>query len=105
MPVTKEIEDEIRVKYKSGKLKDSHIKKFLKDYYDGNPSNTCPNGCSKDCLLNCYIEIQQALVSDYGERLHFKEPYIRDGANYCCGMEQAELPNGSKYCEVCGTEY
>ena len=103
--MTLEIKKDIVARYQSGKLKDSHIKKFLKNYYDGNPVNECPTGCNSTCMLDCYIEIHQALVSDYGEKLNFKEPYIRDGERFCCGMELQKLTNGNRYCEVCGAEY
>ena len=100
-----EVEADIRDKYEKGKLKDSAIKKFLDKYNEGDPDCAGCKGCSKEDMLECYIDIHKALVDDDGDLNEFEEPYIRDGEYYCCGKEIKELENGNLYCQVCGTEY
>lgn len=103
--LAKKIAEDIRKQYKTGKLNDKKIKAFLKEYYEGDPSTECPKGCKSDCMLECYIEIHQSLINDDGEKVDFKEPYIRDGEYYCCGKPMDTLENGNIYCSVCGGEY
>ena len=100
-----EIEAYIRSKYEKGKLKDSEIKKFLDKYNEGDPECAGCKGCSKEDMLECYIDIHKALVDDDGDLNEFEEPYIRDGEYFCCGRVIKELENGNLYCQVCGTEY
>lgn len=103
--LAQQVGNQIKSKYESGKLKDKHIKDFLKKYYDGDPTNTCPVGCKADCQLECYIEIHQSLIDDKGNLNEFEVPYTRDKQNYCCGKEMETLQNGNIYCTVCGNEY
>ena len=100
-----EVEADIRDKYEKGKLKDTTIKKFLDKYNEGDPECAGCKGCSKEDMLDCYIDIHKALVDDDGDLNEFEEPYIRDGEYFCCGREIKELENGDLYCQVCGTEY
>ena len=100
-----EVEADIRDKYKKGKLKDNEIKKFLDKYNEGDPECAGCKGCSKEDMLDCYIDIHKALVDDDGDLNEFEEPYVRDGEYFCCGRELKELENGNLYCQVCGTEY
>jgi hypothetical protein len=100
-----EVEADIRDKYEKGKLKDNEIKKFLDKYNEGDPECAGCKGCSKEDMLECYIDIHKALVDDDGDLNEFEEPYIRDGEYFCCGRELKELENGDLYCQVCGTEY
>ena len=100
-----EIEEDIRDKYENKKLKDNAIKKFLDKYNEGDPECAGCKGCSKEDMLECYIDIHKALVDDDGDLNEFEEPYIRDGEYFCCGGELKELENGNLYCQVCGTEY
>lgn len=100
-----EVEADIRSKYEKGKLKDSAIKKFLDKYNEGDPECAGCKGCSKEDMLECYIDIHRALVDDDGDLNEFEEPYIRDGEYFCCGKELKELENGDLYCQVCGIEY
>lgn len=100
-----EVEADIRDKYEKGKLKDNEIKKFLDKYNEGDPECAGCKGCSKEDMLECYIDIHKALVDDDGDLNEFEEPYIRDGEYFCCGREIKELENGNLYCQVCGTEY
>ena len=92
------------VEYQSGKLKDSHIKKFLVNYYDGSPHDMI-KGSNKQALLEDYILIHEALVGDDLRKHEFKELYTRHENEHCCGQAIETLPNGNNYCEVCGTEY
>lgn len=92
------------VKYQAGKIKDSHIKKFLADYYDGSPHDML-KGSNKKALLEDFILINEALVGDDLKSHPFKQLYKRHGLNHCCGQLVATLPNGNDFCEVCGTEY
>lgn len=103
--LAQDIAEDIRQKHSSGKLKDAHMKKFLKSYYDGNPYNDCPARCKGDCLLDCYIEIHQSLIDDEGKLQEFKTPYQRDTLGHCCGSLLRDLPNKNYYCEVCASEY
>jgi len=100
-----EVEADIRSKYEKGKLKDTTIKKFLDKYNEGDPECAGCNGCSKEDMLDCYIDIHKALVDDDGDLNEFEEPYMRDGEYFCCGREIKELENGNLYCQVCGIEY
>ena len=100
-----EVEADIRSKYEKGKLKDTTIKKFLDKYNEGDPECAGCNGCSKEDMLDCYVDIHKALVDDDGDLNEFEEPYIRDGEYFCCGREIKELENGNLYCSVCGQEY
>jgi len=100
-----EVEADIRDKYEKGKLKDNEIKKFLDKYNEGDPECAGCKGCSKEDMLDCYIDIHKALVDDDGDLNEFEEPYIRDGEYFCCGREIKELENGDLYCQICGTEY
>lgn len=100
-----EIEADIRDKYEKGKLKDTTIKKFLDKYNEGDPECAGCNGCSKEDMLDCYIDIHKALVDDDGDVNEFEEPYVRHGEYFCCGKEIKELDNGNLYCSVCGQEY
>lgn len=100
-----EVEADIRDKYEKGKLKDNEIKKFLDKYNEGDPECAGCKGCSKEDMLECYIDIHKALVDDDGDLNEFEEPYIRDGEYFCCGRELKELENGNLYCQVCGIEY
>lgn len=103
-PLTDKIATTIRGLVASKKLSDKKIKDFLKKYYDGDPSNTCPNGCKADCLVDCYITIHQAMVSDDNKEVPFGKFYKRDNAYHCCGMQAQRLGNGNRYCIVCGNE-
>ena len=101
-----EVEANIRAKYKSKKLKDSEIKKFLDKYTDGDPDCAGCKDCSKEDLLNCYIEIHRNLVDDEGNVSELEEPYIRNDEYYCCGVELSEdLDNDTMFCKICGQEY
>ncbi len=100
-----EIEADIRDKYEKGRLKDTTIKKFLDKYNEGDPECAGCNGCSKEDMLECYVDIHKALVDDDGDLNEFEEPYVRDGEYFCCGRELKELENGNLYCQVCGNEY
>lgn len=77
----------------------------MKNYYEGNPTMECPKGCKATCLLDCYIEIHQALVGDDSKQHKFKELYSRDAHYHCCGKPIEVLSSGSMYCTVCGNEY
>lgn len=103
-PLAMQIESGIRKQYETGKLKDKHIKDFMKKYYDGDPSSDCPKGCKGSCLLDCYIDIQKALINDRNELIDFNIKYIRDGLPYCCGKQLEDL-NNNLYCTACGNEY
>lgn len=100
-----EVEADIRSKYEKGKLKDTTIKKFLDKYNEGDPECAGCKGCSKEDMLDCYVDIHKALVDDDGDVNEFEEPYMRDGEYFCCGREIKELENGNLYCSVCGQEY
>ena len=101
-----EVEANIRAKYKSKKLKDSEIKKFLDKYTDGDPECAGCKDCSKEDLLNCYIEIHRNLVDDEGDVSELEEPYIRNDEYYCCGVELSEaLDSDNMFCKICGQEY
>ena len=100
-----EVEADIRDKYEKGKLKDNEIKKFLDKYNEGDPECAGCKGCSKEDMLECYIDIHKALVDDDGDVNEFEEPYVRHGEYFCCGREIIELENGNLYCSVCGQEY
>lgn len=101
-----EVEANIRAKYKSKKLKDSEIKKFLDKYTDGDPDCAGCKDCSKEDLLSCYIEIHRNLVDDEGNVSELEEPYIRNDEYYCCGEELSEdLDNDTMFCKICGQEY
>jgi hypothetical protein len=103
-PLAKKIDADIRKEYESGKLKDKKLKDFMKNYYDGDPSTDCPNGCKGNCLLDCYIDIHQSLIGDDGKQRKFQTDYIRDGERFCCGKQLVNLKD-NLYCTVCGTEY
>ena len=99
------VKNDIDSKYKSGKLKDSHIKKFLTNYYDGNP-NDVVKGSNKKAMLDTYIMIHQDLVGDDLKLHAVNEVYSRNGKNYCCGKRLYKtLRKGHPFCEICGTEY
>lgn len=99
------IRNDISVNYKSGKLKDSHIKKFLTNYYDGNP-NDVVKGSNKTSMLETYVMIQQDLVGDDLKQHAVNTVYERNGKKYCCGKRlYKQLRKGYPYCEICGTEY
>lgn len=100
-----EVEADIRGKYEKGKLKDNAIKKFLDKYNEGDPECAGCKGCSKEEMLECYIDIHKGLVDDDGDVNDFEEPYMREEEYFCCGREIKELENGNLYCSVCGTEY
>ena len=101
----KEVEENIREQYRKKKLKDSKIKKFLDNYNEGDPECKGCKGCTKEDMLECYIDIHKALVDDDGEVNDMEEPYIRDNEYHCCGKELEDLENGNYYCSVCGQEY
>lgn len=101
----KEVEENIREQYRKKKLKDSTIQKFLDNYNEGDPECKGCKGCTKEDMLDCYIDIHKALVDDDGEVNDMEEPYIRDNEYHCCGKELEELENGNYYCSVCGQEY
>lgn len=99
------IEKDIRAKYKAKKLKDATIKKFVNNYYDGDPDLS---DLDKEEMLEEYIDIQKHLVDDDGEVHDMKEPYERNGENYCCGAKLVPgkgKKKGILICEVCGEEY
>ena len=101
-----EVEANIRAKYKSKKLKDSEIKKFLDKYTDGDPECAGCKDCSKEDLLNCYIEIHRNLVDDEGDVSELEEPYIRHDEYHCCGVELSEaLDSDNMFCKICAQEY
>lgn len=97
--------EKIKKDISSGKVKQAKIKEFLKSYYDGDAECSDCSGCSKDEMINCFIEINKKLVDDDGAAHAVEEPYVRDGENYCCGKPLVTLDNGNLYCEPCGTEY
>lgn len=98
-----EIEDEIRAKYKSKKLKDADIKKFLVKYNEGNPDFKYSD-LSKKEALEAYIEAKTGLVDDDGTIAEPETCYLRNNEYHCCG-KQLSLNNGTYYCEVCGNEF
>ena len=102
--LAKNIEKDIRKRYETGKLKDKHLKDFMKKYYDGDPSSDCPKGCKGTCLLECYVDIQTSLIDDKGKLCDFQTKYIRDKEPHCCGKRLVELKD-NLYCTVCGSEY
>ena len=101
------IENELRTNYANKKLKDTEMKKFLKNYYEGDPDCADCKGCSKEEVLQCYIDIKTSFVDDDGNRIdpEEKEAYIRDGEVYCCGKPCQMLENGHYMCEICGSEF
>jgi hypothetical protein len=101
----KEVEEKIRADYKAKKLKDTEIKKFLKKYYDGDPDCADCKGCSKEEILQCYIDIQKNLVDDDAELNELESAYMREGEVFCCGQVCQMLENGNAYCEICASEY
>lgn len=101
----KEVEDKIRADYKAKKLKDTEIKKFLKNYYEGDPDCADCKGCSKEEILQCYIDIHKNLVDDDAEVNEMEDAYMREGDVYCCGHACQMLENGNAYCEICASEY
>lgn len=90
--------------YQAGKLKDSHVKKFLANYYDGSPYDML-KGSNKQALLEDYILIHEALVGDDLIKHDFKRAYTRNGIRHCCGQANVQLREGVRFCEVCGSEY
>lgn len=99
-----EVEADILAKYKAKKLKDVQIKKFLTDYYDGNPKKLAKNLTAKQ-LLDRYIEIHVNLVDDDGEVNEMEDAYLRGGKYFCCGAKMKELDNGNLLCEISGQEF
>lgn len=100
------VEKEIKENYESKKLKDTVIKKFLKEYYEGDPDcKDCSVGCTKEEALQCYIDLKKNFVDDEGDVHAESEPYYRDNEVFCCGHECSKLDNGNLYCEICGEEY
>lgn len=99
------VESDTRKLYKSSKLKDATIKKFLNNYYEGDPDCKDCKGCNKEEALECYIAIQKRMVDDEGNVTKFEEYYDRNEVGFCCGKELGELENGNLYCEICGTEF
>lgn len=86
-------------------LKDSHIKNFLKNYYDGNPLAPV-NGNSKKDMLESYITIHENLVGDDLQKHELSEVYELHGRKHCCGkLLTSGVRKGYQLCEVCGTEY
>ena len=100
----RKIRGHIKMEYSCGNLKDVHIKKFLKDYYDGSPHDML-KGSNKMALLEDYILIHEALVGDDLQVHGFKTLYKRHNLDHCCGTMNEILPNGKSFCEVCGSEY
>ena len=96
-----EIREDILAKYKSKKLKDAVIKKFLTKYNEGNPTYKVPTGAE---ALEEYIEIKTSMVDDEGESYDLEDCYVRDGKYFCCGRELNDLDK-EPYCSVCGTIY
>lgn len=102
--VLKQVRIDLKAQYSSGKLKDSHIKKFLKNYYDGNPNTL--KGVSKEDLLEDYIITHERLVGDDLVKHELNTLYERNGRKHCCGKElNKSLRVGYPFCEICGTEY
>lgn len=101
---TKRVRKGIIERYEAGILKDIHVKRFLVNYYDGNP-NDMLKGNNKKALLEDYILIHEALVGDDLQVHEFETLYERHYENHCCGQMTCILPRGTEYCEVCGNEY
>lgn len=99
------VEAEIRKQYKDGKLKSNTIKKFLNNYYKGDPDCKDCKGCNKEEQLDCYIDVKKAFIDDDGDTHKEEDIYARDDKDYCCGQELKKLENGNSVCEICGTEY
>lgn len=51
-----------------------------------------------------YINIKKAFVDDEGEIHEESDPYIRNGVDYCCGVE-LEVVDGVATCGICGEAY
>ena len=99
------VDKKIRAEFKSGKLKLSTIKDFMKKYFEGDPEcGECPKSCEKDAVLECYIGIHKELVDDEGNVSPMEEAYVRNGENYCCGKPIDEI-DGKLYCSVCDSTY
>jgi hypothetical protein len=98
------VKNSINALHKKGKLSDKSLKDFMKQYYDGDPTSDCPNGCKGNCLLDCYIDIHQSLIGDDGDIHDFKTKYTRDNAYHCCGKHLVKLKD-NLYCTVCSNEY
>jgi hypothetical protein len=98
------IAESVRADIKKGKLKDSHMKKFLSSLYTGDPDCKDCKGCSKEELTECYISAQCNLIDDEGVKHNMAEYYEVDGRDYCCGQELKPLED-THICEICGTEY
>jgi hypothetical protein len=101
------LEATIRDDFKNKKLKPTAMKAFLKKYYDGDPDCSDCKGCSSEEHLDCYLDIQKALVDDEGEVNEMSNPYIRNDENYCCGKALVQHPDDANVfvCEVCGETY
>ena len=88
--------------FKSGKLKKVTIKKVLKT----SPYANDMDGMSDEELLAAYIDYKSCFIDDDGESHGTEEPYMVNGAAFCCGAELAFDDETSTYvCEVCGAEY
>lgn len=103
-PLSKKIIADIKSRHASGTLKDKHLKDFLANYYEGDPSIECPKGCKATCILDCYAEIHSFLINDKGQLEDFGVKYVRDGEPHCCGRQLEDL-NSNLYCTVCGREH
>lgn len=99
------IELELKTSIEKKKLSSKKVKDFIKRYYDGDPTMTCPVGCKATCQEECYIEIHKALVSDEGKQQAFQTLYNRFGEKHCCGKLTQKLERGTNYCTVCGKEH
>ena len=100
-----EVEEDIRKQFTAGKLKQSQIKSFLKDYYDGDAECSDCGKCSKDEQLTCYINIHKALVDDDGEKHDMEDAYVREGEDFCCGKPLQNIDGKDLCCAVCGSVY
>lgn len=101
------LEKDLRAKIKAGKIKEPAMKKFLQEYYDGDPDCKYCNGeCSKEERIECYIKIQKRFIDDECETHEASDPYTRGEEEFCCGKKLvAGKKKGTFVCEVCGEEY
>ena len=102
-----EVEEDLRAKIKAGKIKEPAMKKFLQEYYDGDPDCKYCNGeCSKEERIECFIKIKKRFVDDECEVHEASDPYTRGDVDFCCGKKLvAGKKKGTFICEVCGEEY
>ena len=98
----KKIKAKLEQQYEQGSLKDGTMKKFLRNYYNGDPTGIGFSG-KKDDLLTEYMHVHLSMIDDEGNVRDFEEPYYRDKKLHCCGRVMEPL-EGINYCTVCGIE-